>query len=119
MHSRVELPLHDPELLAELEALRAENRKLKRINAALQRAVAALRANLLLHVAAATRVEFALGSVLEERWDDATLVLTHCTCFASELLAALAGSPPPPSNAAAPSAVAETFAVGDVVEPSS
>ena len=35
MHSRVELPLHDPELLAELEALRAENRKLKRINAAL------------------------------------------------------------------------------------
>ena len=35
MHSRVELPLHDPELLAELEALRAQNSKLKRINAAL------------------------------------------------------------------------------------
>ena len=35
---------------------------------------------------------------------------------AAELLAALAGSPPPPSNAAAPSAVSETFAVGDVVE---
>ena len=35
MHSGVELPLHDPELLAELEALRAQNSKLKRINAAL------------------------------------------------------------------------------------
>ena len=71
-----------PELDALARALEARWRAGEGVEGELERAGDA--------AAPPTRVEFALGSVLEERWDDATLVLTHCTCFAGELLAALA-----------------------------